>query len=112
MDEPHPDPVGLGRGPEFEGLTPDGRRLESVRRVIAGQQLDDRRLAGAVLPDESVDLADADVEPGAVERHLSGEGLDHPGQMEQRFCGCGAHGRPSGREPDVRLERLAWKSLI
>ena len=49
-----------------------------VRLVVAGEDLDDGRLAGAVLADEGMDLAGGDLEVDVVERPLSGERLAQP----------------------------------
>ena len=46
-----------------------------VGLVVAGEDLDQRRLAGAVLADEGVDLAGGDVERNVVEGDLPGKGL-------------------------------------
>ena len=55
--------------------------------VVAGEDLDDRRLARAVLADEGVDLAGGDLQVDVVQRPLPGERLrqvDDP----QGSCAC------------------------
>ena len=55
-----------------------------VGLVRAGQDLDQRGLAGAVLAEEAVHLAGADVEVDAVEGADTRELLDDPVHLEQR----------------------------
>ena len=50
-------------------------RLAGVGLVVAGEDLDQRRLAGAVLADERVDLTGGDVDADIVEGDLTGKGL-------------------------------------
>ena len=61
-----------------------------VRRIDAGQDLDQRRLAGAVLAEQRMDLAAAQIEIDRVERERSGEMLGQAGDLEQRAGRRGA----------------------
>ena len=56
-------------------------------------------LPGAVLAEEGVDLARADVEVDAVVRHQVAEALGDAAELEQRCVGHFVdHGEPEGRE--------------
>jgi hypothetical protein len=69
-----------------------------VGQVVAGEGLDQRRLARAVLADECVHLAGADDDVDAVERALAGEGLREPVDRERRdVARRGGVGRLHGR---------------
>ena len=63
--------------------------LALVGRVRPGQHLDQGGLAGAVLAEQAVHLAGADVEVDAVERAHAGENLDDAAHLQQRGGGCG-----------------------
>jgi hypothetical protein len=52
--------------------------------VSAGNDPDERALAGAVLPEEGVDLAGPQVEVDAPERASATEGLRQAAQFEER----------------------------
>ena len=67
-----------------------------VRLVGAGEHLDQGRLAGAVLPEQAVHLAGADLEVDAVEGADAGELLDDAGHLEQRGAHVDIH-RPDRR---------------
>jgi hypothetical protein len=54
--------------PEVERLAVELGRAAEVGRVVAAQRLDQRRLAGAVLAHERMDLAGPDVERGVDQR--------------------------------------------
>ena len=58
--------------------------LAGVGFVHPRQDFDQRRLAGAVLSQERVDLAATDVEVDMIERKRPGEALDKPGHREHR----------------------------
>ena len=58
--------------------------LPGVGLIDPSQYLDQRRLARAVLSQERMDLATADVEVDMIERKRPGEALDEPGHDEQR----------------------------
>ena len=66
--------------------------LAAVDRVDAGDALDQRRLAGAVVADERHDLAVAHLEVDVVERLHRAEVLRDAAQLERRGGG-GAHAR-------------------
>src|SRR5207247_1025897 len=53
-------------------------------RMHAGEDLDQRRLAGAVLADQAEDFAAQDVERHLVERAHAGELLAEPAQLDHR----------------------------
>ncbi len=62
--------------------------LAGVGRVDPRQNLDQRRLAGAVLAEQRVDLAAPDVEIDVVERERRGEPLDEADHFEKRRLGA------------------------
>ncbi len=72
--------------PSVNGSPSTVAEPDRVGLVVAREELDHRGLAGTVLAHECVDLAGGHLEATVGERHLSGEGLDHPGQVEQRLC--------------------------
>ena len=63
--------------------------LVGIGGDLAGQDVDQRRLARAVLADERMDLAGDDVEVHAVERADAGEGHRDAAGLEER-----GHGAP------------------
>ena len=82
-------PVGH-RVPERRTAPPSSSATAAgVGGVVAGQRLDQRRLAGAVLAHERVDLAGPDVERRVDQRARGPEGLRQPGDAQ--------HGRRSVR---------------
>src|SRR5262249_5604202 len=105
----HAEPV-LDRvlGPRERGAPAIDQDLALVRPVEAVEDLHERRLAGAVLADEGVDLALADGEVDAVVRedarealrdaaHLDGEGelgSAHPERAPARSAGASRRTRP------------------
>jgi hypothetical protein len=72
-----------GRGAEPRRL-PAEEDLALVRLVHAVEGLHERRLAGAVLADERVDLAGADDEVDVGVRHHAGEPLGDAAQLDRR----------------------------
>ena len=62
------------------------RDLAGVRLVDAGQDLDQRRLAGAVLADQRGDLAGIEREADIVQRAHAGEALRDAGKREARLA--------------------------
>ena len=78
------DGVVVGDGPaedfEASGVGLDG----------AGDDLDERGLAGAVLADEGVDLAGPQVERDALERADAGEGFVDVGEFKEGVHACSA----------------------
>ncbi len=86
----HPDPSGDGvaRVVELDGPTVD---LDHTRigTVEAGQNVHQRRLAGAVLAEKGMDLADARFEVDLVVRDDSREDLRDPAHRDGRRLPCG-----------------------
>ena len=81
--------------PADRPATPSRRRqviAALVGLVGAGEHLDQRRLAGAVLAEQAVHLTGADVEVDAVQRPDAGERLDDAVHLQQR---CGHRTSPS-----------------
>ena len=73
---------------DFLALEPEGA---GVRRVDAGDDLHQRRLAGAVLAHQRVDVAALEAERDVVERQHAGKGLADVLDLEQIFrAGNGA----------------------
>ena len=70
-----------------------------VGLVDAGQDFDQRRFAGAVLAQQRVDLAAADVEIDVIEREGPGEALDESGH------------RRSDAAPNGRVNRIHDRSF-
>ena len=83
------------RVPEVERRPVELRHAAGVRRVVAGERLDQRRLAGAVLAHERVDLARLDVERRVDQRARGAERLRQPGDAQhgRRRRGPVASGR-------------------
>ena len=79
------DPLGLGvagrRG--LEGPTVE-RHLAPVAAVKAGQDLDERRLAGPVLPHQGVDFASRDIERRVAQGRHRAEALGDVAHAETR----------------------------
>ena len=65
--------AGAGRG-NPDGIAVD-QDLALVRLLHAGEDADQRRLAGAVLAEQDMDLARIEVERDAVIGHHAGEAL-------------------------------------
>ena len=64
---------------------PSGERdLAGVGFVNARQNLDQGRLAGAVLTEQRVNLAAIEIEVDVIEGDRRGEALDEPGHDEER----------------------------
>ena len=59
-------------------------QLPGRRRIHAGQDLDERRLAGAVVTDETHGLGRADGEVHAPQRHDGSKVLGQPVELEER----------------------------
>ena len=83
VHEAHPEGAGIV-GPERQprAARPNGQAPARRGRVIAGQDLDQRRLAGAVCPHEAVNLARPDVELGVRQRLHAGEALRDAARLE------------------------------
>ena len=82
---------GLPGAPQMIDLRTADRDLPAIRTVHAGEQLDERALARAVLADDRVDLTRADLDGGGAEGLRGAEGLGGVGHTESylRF----RHGR-------------------
>ena len=81
--------------------------LALVRGVDAGEDLHQGALAGAVLADQSVDLARQQVEIDAVERGRAAEALGDAAEREDRLRGVSM--RSGGRtEASAALCRVRW----
>ena len=76
-------PVG-DRVPEVERGAVELGTAAGIGRVVAGERLDQRRLAGAVLAHERVDLAGLDVERRVDQRARGPEGLREPADVQHR----------------------------
>jgi hypothetical protein len=82
--------LGVGGAAQPHALAVD-EDLTAVGRVHAGHDLDQRRLAGAVLADEGVHIARQEVEPHVVQLRVAPNVLEMP-----RMASTGATGsRPS-----------------
>ena len=82
----HPAPPRLPVGERWRGLArePD---LAAVRRLQAGEDRDERRLARAVAPDERVRLSRVDGHAHAVERDGCAVPLAHASGLDHRAVG-------------------------
>ena len=74
------DPPALGR----HDRAPVERDLAGGRDVVAGDHVEERRLAGAVGADERDDRAARDVEVDVVDRQQPAEPLGHPARLDQQ----------------------------
>ena len=103
--------LGVPRPVEHE-LVPVHAEHAGVGRVDAGEQLHERRLAGAVLADEREHLAEAQLEVHVVERLHAGESLAHALQFEERGGCRGVHraarSGPASRTTPLRRMRLPY----
>ena len=91
VDRPHAARQRAGRVALRERLAGEAD-LARGRLDHAGHALDEGRLAGAVGPEQAVDLARQDVEVHARERRDAGVLLDEPADLEDG--GHGGHHRP------------------
>ena len=99
-------------------LHPD---LALVALLDAGQDLDEGRLAGAVLADEGVDLARVERKGHVLERLRHVEALGDPGHLQHRSvargalsrrrCDAGLHRGGAGRMPRTDLGAHASPAL-
>src|SRR5262245_42026622 len=78
------DPVieGVARGRKAK-LPPLDENLTGVRLVDAAQYLDERRFAGAVLANDSVDLSRTNGEVHIVKDEMAGKRFSKPSGLEQ-----------------------------
>jgi len=78
---------GAGRERQRHLGPADLEPAAGIGRVKARQHLDEGRFAGAVLPEQAVDLTLADFERDMVERLLAAEGLAEVSEMQrERLC--------------------------
>ena len=82
MHEAQPELVAGAGDAESQRLPVHGDVGAGIGRVVAGEDLDDGRLAGPVLAEEGVDLAAPDGEVHAVEGALTGERLGEPVDLQ------------------------------
>jgi hypothetical protein len=82
VDDADPGVPGLLRAADLQRL-PVHREVAGVRGVDAGEQLHQRRLAGAVLADDGEHLVVPQLEVHVGERLHAGEALADPGHLEQ-----------------------------
>ncbi len=89
-------PVAMGVARAVEMNLPALQQdATGIRANQATQRLHQRRLAGAVLAEQGMDLARLDLEAGAVERHGGAEGLAHGLDGD----GGSAHGMTQAARP-------------
>ncbi len=87
-----PMPLAIAsRGDDMRTGSPSIRISPSIRVVEAVEDVHERRLSGAVLAEERVDLATTEVEVDVVVREHPGELLRDPAELENR--GFGRHVR-------------------
>ena len=109
VDRGEPVALGVRRAAQRDRL-PGDRDRPRVRRVDARHDLDQRRLAGAVLPEEGVYLARVQRQRDAVQRLRRVEALRDPVQLQDgrrldRRCG-GAHRGYAAVTPPSTLTTL------
>ncbi len=92
----------VARGCEADRLALDAN-LAAVGTVDAAERLDQGRLAGAVVPEQAVDLTGMDGHRDAAQGLHVAEGLGNVVQLDQRGCGVLGH----QRAPIARL-RTTW----
>ena len=92
----------LRRAGEVDGLAVE-QQIARVAAVEARDDLDERRLAGAVLADQGVDRAALEREASGAEGDDGAERLDHPTQFE-RGCLCGGGGVVCHRSSSLRVK--------
>ena len=89
--------AGERRG-ERRSALPSTRISPSSGCKVAGEDIHQRRLAGAVLADDGMHLAWPEIDRDAVERQNAREPLGHPGDLDQRRT-ISALGHPEWAEP-------------
>ncbi len=77
--------LGLVRRQLLMGHPVDRDRAAWIGRMNAGQDLDQGRFAGAVLPHQAVDLARLDRPVDGIERNRSAEALSDAGKRQERL---------------------------
>src|SRR5688500_10981138 len=83
MDHPDATCLCVVRRAESQRF-PAPAQLSLVRRERTRQDADERRLAGAILADERMDLAGMEIEIDAIERANAGERFPQPPRGEER----------------------------
>ena len=112
VDDGDARPFGVADAGEADGGAVD-QDLAGVGGLDAGEDLHQRRLAGAVLAHERVHLAGAEVEVDAVERGHPGEMLgDAPGAKQIRAADVRCAGHASRTPPKVPPLALGGESTI
>ncbi len=84
VDETEPVVAGRRDLTEAEGLAVEFGHRTRLRVVVAGEDLDEGRLAGAVGPDQGVDLAGHDLEIDVLQRLGAAESLRQGGNPKHR----------------------------
>ena len=84
VDEAQPELAELPRGQRQPYRLAVDQELAAVRIVEAGEDLDQRRLAGAVLPEEAVDLPGEQAQVDSAQRVRPAEALRELAQLEPR----------------------------
>ena len=115
MDEGDRQRLGAGAT-----ARPSRRISPASARVDAGENLDQRRLAGAVLAEQRMDLAATDVEIDRVERQRAGEALGQAGDREQRrrsalvmrSSGGSSRAIATSRSPSLGIRRRDSDSAV
>ena len=107
MDHRDPEPLRVTRTVERDPLARRARIVALVGLLDLREQLHQRRLAGAVLARDDVNLAGEDVEVDAVDRHDAGEVLDHPTESDDRIPSHGGEWFP---EPGLDKPVLGLRS--
>ncbi len=86
VDDLDPESSGVARSVDVDGLALD-ENLAFVERIDAGNALDQRRLAGAVVADEGHHLSSAHLEVDLVERLHGAERLRGVSHFKERGVG-------------------------
>ena len=74
--------------------------IASIRRIGAGDDVDQGGFAGAVLTEQNMNLAMAKIEIHSVQRHHAGKIFRYPGQLEQDAVVAGRRSDPRRACPD------------
>ena len=70
---------------EPENIAAIEGRASAVGAQLAGYQIEQRRLAGAVRPDDGIELAACEIDRDVVDRNEAAEALGHAGQERALF---------------------------
>ena len=104
MDDAQLPTLAALERPQVDGLAAEGHVCAVIGPHVAGEQLDQRRLARPVLADEGMHLSGADLERRVVERDLTGIGL---GQRPDVEDGCRRFPRSASPSPTVAAAAAA-----